>query len=188
MSLDERLTAEQAFEELIAIEEQDGVPEIYRKIANVKWRDGMYHVHLHDIGTPSAVEYIVDCSLTWFRYDHPLNRVGEDPLRRRIKALLTIGYLLGTSKDGTPVVIPDEHGANQLEGELRRYHAMQQDIFFDSTIKNLQLTPEIVDAYCAQYALQEAAGRFKERLGPKLIYPLPRVPTSSVTASETTAK
>jgi hypothetical protein len=61
-------------------------------------------------------------------------------------------------------VVQDEHGANQLEGELRRYWAQKRGI---KQIKEIRLTDKIIDDYCAYFGLNGISDRLAERLTPK---------------------
>ncbi len=100
--------------------------------------------------------------------------------------LLVEGYLLGTDFVSPVKAIPDEHGANQLEGELRRYWVNksrktdQMDILLsklriqdkingltDKNIlqsKDINLTRQIINDYCETYSLNGAYDIFAERL------------------------
>jgi len=56
-------------------------------------------------------------------------------------------------------IVPDEHGENQLEGELRRYWARERGILQPDNISSLRLTPKILGYYCGTYRLDERAYR-----------------------------
>ena len=76
--------------------------------------------------------------------------------------LLIEGYLLGTDFVSPTKTIPDEHGANQLEGELKRYQAQKENIQNPSEI---QVTKEILNDYCTIYDLTDRIKIFAEQLG-----------------------
>jgi len=80
----------------------------------------------YDVGIPEAVWHLCN----------PSRGLSEPSSDEHFRRLLTIGYLLGTdfvsstwqkidSQRGWEQtgIVPDEHGDNQLEGELRRYWA-----------------------------------------------------------------
>jgi len=73
------------------------------------------------------------------------------------------GYLLGTDfvsdmQVRYPVgsvipngIVPDEHGINQLEGELRRYWAQEKKLP-DAAIRNIPLDERVLDFYIDRHA------------------------------------
>ena len=84
--------------------------------------------------------------------------------------LMVNGYLLGTDyvsplwvmkPNGTEKpehlvqtgIVPDEHGANQLEGEIRRHWARRKGIEQPESISSIAITPLILEHYCRMYAL-----------------------------------
>ena len=92
--------------------------------------------------------------------------------RNAAKRLMIEGYLLGTDfvsqlwvrvngEMKQTGIIQDEHGANQLEGELRRYWANKNGILQP---REVSLTRPIIDDYCATYGLNGISDKFAERL------------------------
>jgi len=116
-----------------------------------------------DIGTKETVEAIV---YPWSCTKDRLDLLSQGALflfqdrlemKKRDKAvkLMIEGYLMGTDfvsplwvmsngKMEQTGIIPDEHGENQLEGELRRYWAKEKEILPSEVI----LTKAIVREYC----------------------------------------
>lgn len=114
----------------------------------------------HDVGVPATAT-----SLIYARVDN-LSKVLEETRAtlKNIEQLMTVGYLLGTDyvspiwvrrpKDPQNKwiqtgIVPDEHGTNQLEGELRRWKNHRGGTPRD----NFALFSEDVDAYCENYNL-----------------------------------
>lgn len=131
-------------------------------VPNQKWL--MSQTEGHDIGVAETVRRMVE--------DNPLNSRGIDYLVRmrvtkdeskEFKRLLIIGCLLGTDfvTENMPPV-NDDHGPNQLVGELRRYWATTKGIARPETI---QLTREVINDYCTTYQLNDASERFAKKLG-----------------------
>ncbi len=95
--------------------------------------------------------------------------------------LMILGYLLGTDfvspmkvkrfrPDGSHEIVqtgivPDEHGANQLEGELRRQWARVEGIRQPEAISGIPITHRLLEDYCRTYVLDNNA---KFSLGQKL--------------------
>lgn len=131
-------------------------------VSNQKWL--MSQAEGHDIGTPETVRRMVE--------ENPTHSRGIDYLvRMRVnrneakdfERLLTIGYLLGTdfvTENLSPV--QDEHGSNQLVGELMRYWAAKNGI---QNPKDVRVDRLVIDDYCTVHQLNEASQRFAERLG-----------------------
>jgi len=88
------------------------------------------------------------------------NRVNPQDAPEFYK-LMVEAYLLGTDFVSQRIPIPDEHGANQLEGELKRYWAIKNGILQP---REIGLTKAIIDDYCTTYGLNEVPDRFAERL------------------------
>ena|SRR3989338_2765552 len=139
-----------------------------------------------DIGVPETVErmtgwdgrgvfYNDDPLLsrgTYFVFMDRCYKDGKDI--KDFRNLMIEGYLLGTDfvsslwvkvdgqKEEQTGIIPDQHGRNQLEGEMRRYWAHKQGIQNPSEI---QVTKEIIEDYCISNGLQEASTRLVQQLG-----------------------
>lgn len=139
-----------------------------------------------DVGTPLAVQSMIQVArgnvyLGYAQDDDDLvNSMGLELFAKRVPRdkntefyeFLCEGYLLGTdfvspiqlreNGDLLPLgVVPDEHGVNQLEGELKRYWGKK----IRSDPLRIVLEPDILEAYCAQHNLQKAMPAFRERLG-----------------------
>lgn len=137
-----------------------------------------------DIGVPETIERITgwDGRGVFFNNDPLLSRgtyhifmdrcykEGRDI--KDFRNLMIEGYLLGTDfvsslwvkangEEKQTGIIPDQHGANQLEGEMRRYWAHKQRIQNPSEI---HITKEIVDDYCTNNGLQNAFLRLVQGL------------------------
>ena len=87
------------------------------------------------------------------------NRVDPAAIKEFYQ-LLVEGYLLGTDFISSVEPVPDQDGANQLEGELRRYWAKRTGVSSQQAI----LTKEVVEAYCTFYELPGSAYRLSQKL------------------------
>ena len=114
-----------------------------------------------DVGVPATIDMMLSRDRSHFR--------GVD------RALMIEGYLLGTDfvsplwvrtaegSESQTGIVPDEHGANQLEGELRRYWANKHRI---DNPRSVQLTQEILIHYCTEHnLLGEPFNQFSRKLG-----------------------
>lgn len=130
----------------------------------------------YDIGTPKTVEKMCCETMAFGFYplniDFIFNHQVKTPSIREFEKLMIEGYLLGTDFV-SPIkvringktqygIVPDNHGKNQLEGELRRYWAMKNNTLHH--IDRITLTREVIDDYCSNYVLDELAQKFAERL------------------------
>ena len=129
-------------------------------IQNQKWL--MSEARGYDIGTPETVKLMVE--------ENPSNSRGIIyVIQYRVKPheiadferLTAIGYLLRTNFNMQLPALEDEHGRDQLEGELRRYWARRHSIANPSDVS---ITYKVIDDYCATYGLNGASDRFAERL------------------------
>ncbi len=80
--------------------------------------------------------------------------------RDDICKLFAIGYLLRTDFVSSWEDIPDEHGSNQLEGELKRFEAER----ISASPHQIRITREIASDYCRKYNLEEALQNFLVKL------------------------
>src|SRR3989338_6901078 len=140
------------------------------------WVQG--HKHLiseeakHDVGVPNTVHHIVrpNESQYWFiisPWTHIFYQISDEKLPF-FKKLMIEGYLLGTDfvsdilvqkpdltheKTG---IVPDEHGSNQLEGELRRHFASRGGIKGKDEIRSIPITPLVLEDYVKHYRLHDS--------------------------------
>jgi len=129
-------------------------------IQNQKWL--MSESMGYDIGTPETVRLMVEKNPTnsrgvFYVVQHRIKRHEIADFER----LTAIGYLLRTNFNVQLSALEDEHGRDQLEGEVRRYWARKNGILQP---KEVVLTKAIVDDYCTTYGLNGASDRFTERL------------------------
>ena len=136
-----------------------------------------------DIMTPEAVGLVllasgfhrsnIPCRIEYSHLDirddpstTNLSIVFESRIRRseikRFYKLLIEGYLLGTNFVSRIPPIQDEHGDNQLEGELKRYGAKTEW----KHPMEVTVNRELVKNYCQQYNLSNGReDKFNSRLG-----------------------
>ncbi len=130
-----------------------------------------------DAGVPETIKSMMS-ELYQFKQFFATKGTGAN--KEALEKLLITGYLLGTDfvspfrvkqPDGQrkPTgIVPDEHGANQLEGELRRFWAVERGTPKQSeAIGSIKITPLNLKQYCERYGLLEAYDRFAEKLGLK---------------------
>ncbi len=130
-------------------------------IQNQKWL--MSETSGYDVGTPETIRRMVE--------ENPTNSRGVVyVVQYRVKQheiadfvrLTSIGYLLRTNFNMQLPDLEDEHGRDQLEGELRRYWAGKNSLAQPAT---LPVTRAVIDDYCTTKQLTGAAERFAKRLG-----------------------
>ena len=133
---------------------------LLRKIIDLEEKAFKYLNSTNDILSDSFIHILYDrCNISEFK---------------EFRNLLIEGYLLGTDfvsplwinvngqREQTGI-ISDEDGANQLEGELRRYRAMKNGISQPVTIK---INEEILDNYRKDFLIPYASStKFAEKLG-----------------------
>ena len=129
-------------------------------LQNQKWL--MSETIGYDIGTPLTVGLMVERNPTNSRGVTYVvrNRVKHNEIADFIR-LTAMGYLLRTNFDVQLPPLQDEHGQDQLEGELRRYWARKHDTASPSDVT---VTSLVIDDYCITYGLNGASQRFAERL------------------------
>jgi len=133
---------------------------LLRKIIDLEEKAFKYLNSTNDILSNGFIHILWDrCNLNEFK---------------EFRNLLIEGYLLGTDfvsplwinvngKTKQTGIIPDGDGANQLEGELRRYWAMKNGISQPVTIK---INEEILDNYRKDFLIPYASStKFAEKLG-----------------------
>lgn len=136
-----------------------------------------------DVGVPETIREMLRTSEldNIAEYSEASSSVGDiGMIARRVPQeklddfyqLMVEGYLLGTDfvsplwvmkPDGkyTPSdlvqtgIVQDEHGKNQLEGELRRYCARVTEIQQLDSIAHIALTPSILEDYCRSNQLNK---------------------------------
>ena len=130
----------------------------------------------YDVGVPVTVTSLIDKRLNGLKEILEWNYIDLN----RLQQLTTIGYLIGTDfmsklwvrRPNDPDnkwiqtgIISDEHGANQLEGELRRWKNRQSEKPMD----NFDLHEKDVELYCQTHKLClddfSTATEFKKKIG-----------------------
>src|SRR3989344_2209030 len=117
----------------------------------------------YDIGVPETVRRILDNQFGGRKF---ISDTFQDLYE--IRMLMTVGYLLGTdylnpiwvrnpdwSTDQTGVVY-DEHGRNQLEGEIRRDLAKEVGITDSKEIRAIRFNHRNVKKFVEKHGLQPA--------------------------------
>lgn len=147
-------------------------------VQDYKWLFGQ--LEGRDVGTPETAEAFLYPWSSGSQRIKILERGALYLFQNRLemkkmdaaKKLMIEGYLLGTDfvsplwvktngKREQTGIIQDEHGANQLEGELRRYWANKNGIIQP---REVELTRAVIDDYCAANELNNAADKFAKRL------------------------
>lgn len=152
-------------------------------VQDYKWY--LSEINKRDIGTPFTVRMMLDfaglmaATNQFYTFSEEADRPEGERVGTRglfmfsdrvepqkapeFYRLMVEGYLFGTDFV-SPLrrgVVPDEHGANQLEGELRRHWANKNELIQP---REVGLTRVVIDDYCATYGLNGASERFAERL------------------------
>ena len=152
-------------------------------VKDYKWYFSELDKNKKDIGTPSTVAMMLDlCCLMkitnqFYTFSEETDRSEFEKVGTRglfmflervnpedalgFYKLMVEGYLLGTDFVSPTRAITDEHGANQLEGELRRYWADKNGII---SPREVSLTRAVIDDYCTTWGLDGASDRFAEKL------------------------
>ncbi len=143
-----------------------GLPDVMHVIGEEAW-SGISWVICHgwiagykqqwsqngDIGVPETVAKLSSWSpLSEEVSDKIHSRVRQDQLAD-VRWFLTIGYLLGTNWSGNNQHYDhvDEHGEDQLVGELKRYWARKRG----EDPHQVTLVPALVAEYCLEHRLDE---------------------------------
>jgi hypothetical protein len=158
-------------------------------IQNCKWLWAEREAQLGSkdyYGTPNTVEQILGIAEGMKKSEAIFNSFSHEGLRglyilaERIapadmedaRKLLIEWYLMGTDsvnpmrviidgKANWSGIVPDQHGANQLEGELKRYWA-HHNRYADP--RNVDVTRIVIEHFCRQYGISDSAPRFAARL------------------------
>ena len=153
-----------------------------------------YNAHRDAAGVPEAVKSLASDIRHYYRseiYKSEISHVYQSQRRfsssseitedsqilDAIQRYMVIGYLLGTdfvspmrarqpngrvAQSGT---VPDEHGLNQLEGELKRFWARERGVKDTVAIGTLRINPLVLEQYCDRYGLADEYQRFAGKLG-----------------------
>src|SRR3989344_1031996 len=116
----------------------------------------------YDIGTPETIRLMIE--------ENPTNSRGVVyVIQERVKPheiadfirLTSIGYLLRTNFNKELPDLKDDHGQDQLEGELKRYLARKQGKVHPAEV---EITSEAVNDYCMTNGLNGAYEKFTKKL------------------------
>ncbi len=117
----------------------------------------------YDVGTPNTIDCLASCNeddLAELRglskrkptlgFLHLLQqRLNEEPA---FAATLTVAHLLRFDLQHYHYTLPDEHGRNQLEGELLRYWSRLTNL----PVEEVRLTSTVVENYCRSNKLERS--------------------------------
>jgi len=153
----------------------------------------------YDVGVPATVDCMLHAAMfdvSSKHYEHvrdvlnsELSRLTKGVRAQKTKELRTLmieGYLLGTdfhmgimpAQHSRPAenyvrgLVRDEHGTNQMEGELKRYWARKQDVRdpLGNSVNpsGIDITSDLIDDYCDTHKLSTTSEkRFAKHLGIK---------------------